>query len=800
MPDSLVNVLVKVGKHSNIIFDTRLVKAYRAITANELEIIANTNKSINIVVIENVKSSEYDRVMAFISKFTAMNKDNRVYFNVEDSDEITCGIADELSYDIYMSKDTLYKAINSELGVDISTKLNKKDTSFNDGNIDNTFEDSFETFEEKEEIIEEKEEVVEEKEEIIEEVIEEKEVIIEEKEEIIEEKEEVIEEREEIVEDLYIDNSKEKIKYFEDLVKSIEDERDNYKGILDSLQNNMEVLEEPISLAEYEDLITSLKDIKSRCVELEDVNNNLYTYKSELEAEKAGLEAEKSETSSLYRELKLKVDSGELTNSKDILRLEDEKANLEKEKADLETRLVNLDNEMTKLKISLTENKDRLADEISKSSALSSKIEAMLLSIKEFEKVNSELLNTKLNLETTIANLNVKVIELEAKCLSVDSLIAQSKAEGLSEISNLKVDRLRLESDLEIVKSRLVAKEYQYNTLVQACGMDENGANSMLTNNKTLESVNQTLREQLTSLQSELEKSNVDKMLISQTMQTLADDNKQLKTTLNIVTSGISSGTGVNIPDIKYTGRGMILSVLGSNGVTTTAMSMANQLSQLTSVVYIDFDLISPTADAWFNTPPLVKNLPGIDSTKATGLGILIENKMAFFEKYANQIIMNISKSRKGSLDYISGIYEKADRSKIISADYESFFNYLGSKYSYIVVDFGRLGSSDLSDMLIKQITNISYRNILVSTKDKFDIRNFNTRLFEADINRDRAIWLLNLCENSKIDNSIKNIFNQSLPTIMPINLNLIGHREDFTRGRMTKDVFNVFLQQVIGK
>jgi MinD-like ATPase involved in chromosome partitioning or flagellar assembly len=259
------------------------------------------------------------------------------------------------------------------------------------------------------------------------------------------------------------------------------------------------------------------------------------------------------------------------------------------------------------------------------------------------------------------------------------------------------------------------------------------------------------------------------------------------------------------VPPCNYTGKGMIIPVFGcgSFGTTTTAMSIALKLATDAKVLYIDFDMVMPKADAWFKVNPIVKNVPDFDqfgSSKFTGLGLFIDRGVQFFLSYTASIVNKPIPTKGGCVDYISGFYKRPDKIKLISADYTSFFNYCGNNYTYIVVDFGKLGCSELNDIIIKMVSDIAYRNVVVTTNDKFEIRTFSMKMDEAHISKDNVAWLLNMCENTKIEDTSKKLISPANYSMMPFNPDLYGKKVDFTKDKLTRDKLDLFMNTIFRK
>ena len=137
-------VIVKVGKQSDLIIDNRVAKAHRAITVDELDGLLESRESVRLLIIENIRESEYDKARDTITKFKEIHPDNKVLFYVKDNDSVTCGLADELAYDIYLESDRLFSVIEKQLGMSISTSLDNL-KSLEDIEGDGELEDIFDS-------------------------------------------------------------------------------------------------------------------------------------------------------------------------------------------------------------------------------------------------------------------------------------------------------------------------------------------------------------------------------------------------------------------------------------------------------------------------------------------------------------------------------------------------------------------------------------------------------------------------------------------------------------------------------
>lgn len=412
------------------------------------------------------------------------------------------------------------------------------------------------------------------------------------------------------------------------------------------------------------------------------------------------------------------------------------------------------------------------------------------------------------HIKHTYEKLDLYAIELDEAKADIDKLnkevsgVTQIRGEYDKEVFKIREEKMRVQGKLDLAISQLEDKELQYTTLINAIGMDEEGASKLIEYNKTMEGVNKLLREQILNLQEDVRKSNKERLDAVQNARNLKELNKQLKSSLNVITSGITAGTGFNIAPCNYSGKGGIIPVFGSGsfGITTTAVSIALELAMRHKVLFVDFDMVLPKADAWFRVNPIVKNIKGYGKIgkRVTGLGIFVDKQSQFFLENVRDIIMEAIKTKGGYVDYISGLYYRPDSMKMITADYTSLFNYCGNTYNYVVVDFGRLGSSEISDSIIKIIADIAYKNVVVTTDDKLEIRTFSMKLDEVGIDKNNVAWLMNMCESSSIDDLIKPFLGVAKYGTMPLNMSIFGKKIDFNKVRLTRDKLRLFIEESI--
>lgn len=396
-----------------------------------------------------------------------------------------------------------------------------------------------------------------------------------------------------------------------------------------------------------------------------------------------------------------------------------------------------------------------------------------------------------------------KIQELETQTATIDTRLEMARNFSKGETDKAKQEAADLRTKLSILQSQYDTKNSQYEQLVKASGMNESGVSSLLETSKTLESYNKTLIEQVSSLQEKLSKAESEANIAKQTAEVLESSNRSMRANMESMSSLIGDNTrGQSIKPIRYTNRGMIIPVFGcgSFGITTTAMSIANKLSAQSRVLYIDFDMVSPKADGWFRINPVLKNIPNTENLgrRCTGLGIFIEKQTQFFMNNYQQIISKPIQTKNGCIDYMSGLYVRPDTNKLLMADFSALLNFLGNIYTYIVVDFGKLGCSEVGDQIIKAFVDISYKSIVVTTSDKFETNSFRMKLVECKINLQKIAWLLNMCITTKLEDATKRAINPIGYEMMPLNTGIYGKKMNFMNDSLTRDKMTKFMDEKI--
>lgn len=618
---------------------------------------------------------------------------------------------------------------------------------------------------------------------------------------------------------------------------------------IDDLESQLEASKDEMASLKIESIalqnrLTDLQQLKDTLEEetnkvksdlegsISELNSKVSDYQSELDTksdEISSLLENRNNLTSLVetlqsekQTLEMRIDSltSELNDPERDAKHQEELSELSNQIDELNARLDELNGELSKTLEELQTSKERAQE-------WEDRAEGLIRSYRRFMGALSDSIFTIVSLESNIADLTDQVnfglssisnletnnlslsaeldtvkLELTQAIADADKRVELAKAYTAEEMARYKKDAATYKTQLDYVKSQLEAKEVQYNTLVQTTGFDESGANALMEHNKTLEVMNTNLMKQLADTKRELDKTEKSRLEQAGIVARLKDQNHQLSVSLRAMTSTVTGGANTVIPPVGYTGKGFVIPVIGSGsfGITTTAMSMAMSLAAQSRVIYIDFDMVSAKADSWFKINPIVKNIPGIEGlgAKASGLGLFIEKGSQFFYDYVSSIVNRSIKTKGGCIDYLSGIYTKPDTVKLVSADFTGLFNYCGGNYDYVIIDFGRIGCSDINDQIIQLISEVAHRTVVVTPNDKLDIRNTRFALNKAKINVQNIAWLINLSESTKLDELSKNSISPAKNVIIPFMPDFYGQKRDFTKEKPSRDKFNVFLNDCV--
>ena len=847
MPNKSTKILIKVGKSSDISF--RNVKAFRALSLNELDELNTKYPEAKAVVIEHITEAETEGIKDFIRRFTQKGDEYRVYFYVKDNDPVTCGIADEFEYNIYLSLDNLHIALYQNQRIEAFTSLELIKKAANQEikgleGVSTKAEQPTESVEKEQEVqVKAKEEPkVKEtpkpkKEAAPTKKLEQKVELTKnagDAEKLISTKEDETQKPKTSTPVKTTEKPKaEGEKTGEPKVEAARDEASKIEtpkieGVKSPSVPVLIPVVQGASKAEVEALENKILNLNTELAGLNAERASLLSAAEGLKAEVANLTARVEQTTQLKESLE-----NELGNTTNTVRILTEKNNqlqstintqnqqIANLSSSSESRVTELASEVTKLKTSLESTQSILDSKVkSLTIEISTRLKIMKLlskgigelkksdeslveKTKEIERLValvSELESTKSSLEGNLQQSREKITELQLLADEADKRIELAKSFVQEQLDAQRIENVKLQAQYDLIKAQFTAKEEQYNNLVKISGVDESGASQILLDKKYLESQVQSLREENVSLRRELEKAQEDRMFIQRNLKTLEERNSQLNLSVRTMSQGTAEGVSVSIPPINYQGKGMVLTVFGSGsyGVTTTAISMARALALQASVLYIDFDMTTAKADGIFSKNPIVKNLGIPDSTKNTGLGLLFTKGATFFLENANRIIMNIETTKGGKLDYISGVYAKMNIVDVMATDYSAFINYCSNSYTYVIMDFGRIGTSDLNDRIIKTFSDIAYRDVVVTPNDKFEVNRMGQKLKENQISMKNVAWLLNGCDSTIIDNTTKGKIQATFCYgLMLFSSDIWGRKGDFLKTKETKTRLTKFMKDI---
>jgi hypothetical protein len=843
-------IIVKVGNKSNLKFSH--ARVFRAITCDELSKLHLGHSDCHIVVIEGIAEKEEDSLKEFIVDFKK-NKDNKVFFFIPDvNDEITAGVADELDYSIFMTLKDLYRAICSECGVQVSTLVEDKiefkllrESSLPDGVTDIFGESSNEN---KEESIEVKNSVTAEN---LSQTYNNRE---ENKETAVSREESSGELNIDRGEDLYEKNGDADYNSLVDDIKRANGRIEELKSIVEavtkreketverfnSIVETAVVIEEPIPLSKYESLLAEVDKYKDLVKELEVKRDNLSV---EVKNKSTSIKENSDTITDLHTRLadvnKL-IESGDIhlevvnrfNEDIDILNKElEEKEEIERklleENSDLQLKLENIQIDLD----GYTEYREQAEKQISR---LTNEIKQYSIKIKSLEESEEEL---KVNLSSLVSNRSSAEEELE-KSRDLLGSSAENEEKLRNELQSSKEIVERLTVELESTKKKL--KSNELNTAELNSSLSDNKIKLEAVNNelgelklmyeaeksekeklkldsanvvnienmrKSLEEINKTLVEKLSSAGIELENAKRNRDTVQNEVDNLKMQNRQLNEALRAISS-TSSGAPISgnvnnlsVNNIRYSGSAKIITVFGSGnyGVTSTAVSIAYKILSNAKVLYMDLDLVSPEADRWLGKQPVCNGVPGINDNdiKKTGAGLFYELGTQTVIAYLDKVIKSCVKSVRGSLDYFSGAYYKIDNSKKLNGNYTELFNILGSKYDYIVVDMGRIGSGEINDSLIREITRIGSASIAICRNDISDVRSIKNKMISSKIESNKVNWLLNMSTTTAIDNNVKQIVGENNLGLSLLDNEMVGQRTRLAASKINKTRFDEFFDRL---
>lgn len=792
MSEDLVKVAIKVGEGIDLNINTEIVKAFRVITVRELQHYIQNNADLHILIISKVYDYEYSRLKEVLNAFKNRDSKNNVFFYVKNNDELTSGLADELGCDIYFSREDLFRVIDNIYNVYIGVSLDLSGRSKGTGSVealDDIF-DNVEAVEDNKTGEIEADENVEVKQTGEAAGIEEEGEIAEQENIQLSKLKEALRLKElEVVglndklnklnsEKRFLNNELRQVnlrlQHLNDINEQLKNEKEDLKKLISEIKESLGA-----ESTEREHIFNAIQSLKDRI-------NDLSAKVSENEKDKELIEELRSQVEDLEKKL-----DAEVRDKSGIIE-ELNKAN--KKIADLTKIIAEKEQELTNLKREL----EYKITEINSLDTLLKRKDIQIGSLEDRIKiVESE--NAEKN--EIILKLNNEFEDLKKQYENIDLTIEEIKREASKKIDELKTENIQLKSSLDLVSAQLKEKEERYNELIRITGMDGSGISALQEANKALADINSNLRKELANSKSEIERLMAERDELDKKVKELEESNSKLNNTIKAMAFSVT-GDNSKIPNFDYVQNGKIISVFGSGsfGITTTAMSIAYRLAEQHKVLFIDFDFVMPKADIWFRENPIIAELrsEGLKESVLTALGILLEKGTNYFIEHFNMLIKRILSSRSGSLDYLSGLYYRPDSMKFITIDYGKLFNYLGERYEYIVIDFGRLGCSSIYDDVIRIISEVSHKKVVVTNNDRLEVRTFIIKMNEADINKSKTVWMLNMCVTTSIDSRIIEYISPADYSLMLYSDSIRNNKLTYHKDRSLRGRFEEFMNKVI--
>lgn len=764
---SSVKLINKVGKSSRTIFKN--TKAFRVITVDEMIEAASKLDDCHIVVIERIKQEEYNRTREFIEKYKE-NKDNYVVFYVNDLEEVTSGLADEMGLDLFTDVNALYNELKRITGVEVSNRILVKDkdkersnkinwdNEVDSDNSDMASEEEEETFEIDEDS---KEEAVEERTEA---------VVTE-------------EENKEVNSELMaeIASSNKRIEELNKLVRALKDEKEDLQKEIDEFMNSDEVLEDPISLEEYREM-QEFNNKASRSIEslehkVDTLSEDIKSKEEEIKNKEEKLERLSNENKELSKEKEELVrksaenEDANKTLAKYVERIE----YLEEVEEDIRNELDRYKKKCEQIRNENTEIENVLSDEISARYEVLEINKLALEDIAEKSRVISDLEYKKNELERENEELRKDVDRASDNSENIELKDKIRKLEG--QIDVVKGERDRIAQSLSRVES-------EYKGTLESMGGKEN-VETLKATNDTLSNVNEKLREQISSLEDSGRTLDSENIELRARLKALEAQNEQLKNNMSSM-AGISNGSA-KVARFDYNGKAKILNVFGygSYGVTTTAMSIARELAKDSPVVIVELDMTAHGLEYWVKVDPMRSSgYQELDSRKATSIGVLANKGYDSWLQY-NGKVQSFMYKKVVRIDYVIGSYEVLDDAKIASIEYSKLLEYLGSMYKYIVVDCGKVSESITKNSLINAMYCVASDNVMVANGESLaSIIRAIEEVSMAGIDIRNINLVANKIKSDSIMNSVAKLCNDKEPKTMiglPYDATVAGYNRAFT-------------------
>lgn len=749
-----VNIVVKVGKGSKSTF--RNVRAHRALTFNDIQNIIDKNNDTNVIVVESVYDSE--SITAYDTVKQLKESGKLVIFYPQQEDKNINVISKALGIYTAKSIEEVHSKVKQFTGINVSTQvltIKKEDSAegIRENEESNTTENSKTEINiiQDDKLINDIENLVNnteseniESEETLNKGVPELVAILN----TLNSEKDVLEGK--------LKEASDRIEILLSVKESLEDERDMYKEMLESIEKGDDIIEDPVKVEEYNKVLAE--------------NTKVLEEKNSLELQVIALE-EKIET--LKNELNLSETNGKVNK-------------------ELENQL-HLEQESRLLL------NDILSDSIDIGTSLANDIENKNIELEELRAEAKKLENSKGTIEVEFQQLKNNYDYLSS-CQDNLQLKMDNENNQLQldlKLANEKRDYF--ERELDSIRNLLAEKEKAL--AIALSNENYNKAEKLMEKSRVLEESNSILINNLNLIRVEQEELKKKLAISERANNNLEETNKQLRTSVLALSRGASIAGGSKLElECNYNAKGIIIPVYGSGsyGVTTTAISIARRLMNK-RVVYVDLDIVNPKADSWFGVNPLIRELSGIrNEMYKTGVGALIEKGYDYVIGNEKLIFQRVADNKNGFIDYMGGIYASVDIAKLMAVKFTEFMNYLGNCYDYVILDLGRLGSSDVSNAIIKMADTISYTSVAVTLKDNIDVRNTSIKARDLNLDMKKTVWILNMADNTTIDKLTTKSVGEAKILIMPKSMKMYGSKKSYDKVLELKDKLNELVEMII--
>jgi len=515
----------------------------------------------------------------------------------------------------------------------------------------------------------------------------------------------------------------------EGLLEATKQELQAAKDRFESIVDNGPVMEDPITLSKYKAI---MQDCEKHLITIKKLEGNIESSKRDIDRQSRVIKDREDEIKRL--EDKLATERQEHLAEIEDIKYSISTASLDEEKIEQYER----DIERYKKSADVLRNDNaRLGDKLAELA------ESTNESLEETRKYKN-----KLSFETDYRKETVEIIQHTFEKLKESNENLEETRKHLADtgrkldVALKSADNLRAQNDLlnkEIVEIQEDSKVKDSKIAELQRSIDSTSTDGSKSGVELTEL--DILRRQLENASSALKEKEAENERLRNSLSS-----SEVAVSTGVIYGEASKGLG----SIAYGGNASLITVVGggNHGVTTTAMSLVNRIGATSNVVYVDLDIVYPSGDAWFRRPPICSGIPGVNpkDRKNSALGLFFNKGAEFILSNLDKICINIETTRGGRIDYLSGIYYDISNEELVSGEYTKLLEGLGDTYEYIVVDAGRIGGSNTIDSIIRCLSDISFRTVVVSTPSKFDVRATMNKVRWLGIDTERVAWLFNMC------------------------------------------------------